>query len=1289
MIDLKSQLIPLIQKDPIVSTFDSRTVIDHPEEVITVYSQHAATYVKFDAFLNLERRFIDKVVNSLTPKACLVAHYGYGKTTVAIGLWQACCQAHILAVPPVGYTSIAEIATTVYSWIRHILRGNTDALTKLRELYTTYLESSTEELAKLVSRRSGRPYEQVIAVLTDPALEGSLKLDPPTTNIVLFLEALTHIVTANGYAGVAVFVDEFQQLLGKAGAEVLTALRSLIWGLRTRKIPFGLILTMDPHSERILGERAGDILHRIKDDDLYIDFRQVHNPEFPKLLWERYGQQLGLDGLTFRIVDEPTLNALGQICDRTDLSNGPRTVANAFRRIASFYADTGKTYIPLQLIDDFLTGAIIFDGDANTIASLVTEFAGYAYFKYTDTHLAVLKLLAAFPAGCPEEIAEHYGLLESFKQITSDLRGDIVTLLPSGYALIELQKVGKPQNKLNLILKKYWMQITNTGDEAIEDVRRFATYIFPLLFPGGSSQAETWNTEVDLALTTDNSFSQIVVGRLHSRHPLRRIRICACTEEPLLPSSRYEEMVDINLIFVIQNDSEKEQRALKLQDNSLLFFLNIGRSPVAGLPPDLRVVEHNLSPQPSTPAVLLNVLEFVEREIAGTSLTQSEEVKVNHTLENMRRWLLNFIFDEHLFGSIDSEAASPGYRGMRDLLFRECERRFPHYDTLITSSIWKDNLTVYRKALSERTLAERRGIEPVEASKAQIAALFEQRNHAGFDSKIRVQYPSLLEVTWAGEQGTLFFTLHPLETKVLTFLIEDGRSLKDVVDLCRADGYALEEIEEIFSLLAIRGYTKEEAGKLYKVDTISASEFRRLSKELAAELQVLKGILASDDLLKAINTAQQLTEMDVDIDVVREQVHARLVSLTERMSELRTQSRLRFIKLLEQQRSDIVTLLRSLDRIIPAFTIEASFKNHLEGARKVLEDRKISLQRSGVRLRDAIQTLRSKVIDLPDAEISSFLTHTVALQQQKDALGALQIEVERYLHNVELLGHWVNWGASFVRLRQNVANLVGSLEQSAPISGHMTQRLDEIEISVREKLAQQGLIALQNINEVQQFLDEVARDYDRNLLEREQAFEREKRELETLLSLTTAEKGHLRGKYQISKHTESYEDLYLEAMHAVQEVLHSLTARAKKLEISVDNAEKQGLQKQAAAADRKKIKNFLRKMAENKESLLSQQNISVLSLGKKCKDVLQTIISLKEQLDEIEVRIPVHAMLPLTTVVLLSKLTSHPQDIGEIIDLNEAIAALPPESELAALLKLCLDGNITLRAWVEDKMKII
>lgn len=723
MIDLTTQLIPLIRKEPIVSTFDSRTIISHPEDVVTSYDQHAATYVELDLLRDIGQRFIDKITKSQTPKVCLVARYGYGKTTAAIGLWQACRKAHILSVPPAGYTSMVEIASTVYSWARTALQENLDALTKLGELYSTYLRSSTEELAMIVSKRSGRPYEQIIEILTDPALEGALRLDPPTTNIVLFLEALTHIVASNGYSGVAVFVDEFQQLLGKAGADVLTALRSLVWGLRTRKMPFGLVITMDPNSERVLGERAGDILHRIKDDDLYLDFQQIHSSDFPRLLWERYIKQLGLDELTYRIVDKPTLEALGQICERIDLSNGPRTVANVFRRIASYYASTEKTYTPLQLIDDFLTGAVIFDGDANTIASLVTEFAGYAYFKRTDAHLAVLKLLAAFPSGCPLEVAECYGFLETFKEITTELRGDIVTLLPGGYALIDLQRVGKPLNKLSLVLKKYWMQISTSAEEPEEDIRRFAKYVLPLLFPMGNAQTESWEAESALSLTPEGAYTQAIVGNLHAHHPLRRVNISVCSQE--ISRNSASSRIDVDLMFVIHNNPTHEQTAFIRQDSTLVFHLDVGRSPQGGLPPNLRLVEHNLSPQPGTPAVLLNVLEFVEREVAISSLKQSELVQVNYTLENIRRWLLNFMFDEHVLGAVDPEAATPGYRGVRDLLFRECERRFPHYNTLITSNAWQDNLALYRRVLEERTLSERRGIEPVKGPKTEIAALFD------------------------------------------------------------------------------------------------------------------------------------------------------------------------------------------------------------------------------------------------------------------------------------------------------------------------------------------------------------------------------------------------------------------------------------------------------------------------------------------------------------------------------------------------------------------------------------
>ena len=752
MPELATRLAPLTQKDPIVSTFDSRVFGDQHRAIITNYEHHVATYIEFDPLRDLEHRFIQKVLAHQTPKACLVGQYGQGKTTAAIGIWQGCQKAGILATPPASYTSLSDLALGVHTWVQRTLQAATpvpaEALNRLAQLHQTYLQASTEDLARLVSRRSGRDFTQVLSVLTDPSLEKSLRLDPTTTNIVLFLDAVSQLITEVGYSGLVIIVDEFQQLLGVAGPEILTGLRSLIWGLRTRQIALGLLITMDTASERTLGERAGDILHRIKDDDLYLNFQQIYHPDFPRLLWERYASQLNFNGLTYKMVDKPTLEALGQICERPDLSNGPRTVVNVFRRIASRYPDHEITYNPLQLIEDFVSGAIIFDGDTSTIAGLVSEYANYPYFKRSEKHQAVLKLLAAFPDGCSVEIAERYGLGATFAEVTSELRGEIVTRLPNGYALIDLQKAGKPLDKLAIILKKYWLQISDAQLDTGETTRRFAQHILPLLFPS-EGQPEVWVADGSVTLSATDSYSQTFNGRLHTRHPLRRIATTVSWQTNLSPQLGATDC-DLHLYFQLNAEPSLPPQLTREADGALQFVLNLATPPATGLPAELRLVEHNLSPQPATPAVLLSVIEFIEREARLFDLSQPEQLKINRTLENIRRWLLTSLFNDRLLAALDPEAATPGYRGFRDLLYRECERRFPTYHTLITSAVWSANLALYRQVLIDQPLAVRRGLQPLSDHKSQLAALFNQRTHAGFDSKLRVQYPDLLEIGWGG-----------------------------------------------------------------------------------------------------------------------------------------------------------------------------------------------------------------------------------------------------------------------------------------------------------------------------------------------------------------------------------------------------------------------------------------------------------------------------------------------------------------------------------------------------------
>src|SRR5258708_10875992 len=117
------------------------------------------------------------------------------------------------------------------------------------------------------------------------------------------------------------------------------------------------------------------------------------------------------------------------------------------------------------------------------------------------------------------------------------------------------------------------MEISNNNEEPDEDIRRFASYILPLLFPAGTIQTESWRAESALSLSADGTYTRAFVGYLHTRHPLRRVNTLVCTEElPLDPSSN---RADINLMFVIHNNSTEEQKAFMRLDGYLVLHLNI------------------------------------------------------------------------------------------------------------------------------------------------------------------------------------------------------------------------------------------------------------------------------------------------------------------------------------------------------------------------------------------------------------------------------------------------------------------------------------------------------------------------------------------------------------------------------------------------------------------------------------------------------------------------------------------------------------------------------------------
>lgn len=75
------------------------------------------------------------------------------------------------------------------------------------------------------------------------------------------------------------------------------------------------------------------MVQRVQDYGAFLNLQTAYTREFPKRLWEHLCRTYAPEAKN--IVDEAALEALGQICERGDLSNGPRTVIAAFRCVAS------------------------------------------------------------------------------------------------------------------------------------------------------------------------------------------------------------------------------------------------------------------------------------------------------------------------------------------------------------------------------------------------------------------------------------------------------------------------------------------------------------------------------------------------------------------------------------------------------------------------------------------------------------------------------------------------------------------------------------------------------------------------------------------------------------------------------------------------------------------------------------------------------------------------------------------------------------------------------------------
>lgn len=875
-------LSPLIDKAPIVSTYASQALRLQAADVQENYQWHANTYVEQTPLAELRRRFIRSIQESQTPKACLIAPFGYGKTASAIGVWEACQQANLLAVPPTSYNSFAELARALYDWLAFVLPSETE---RLKDAHDQFLARSASTLARRDERHFGIPFEQGLAAIQDKLERGYLDFDNVSINLIAFISQVTSVAQEMGYGGLVLIIDEFQQLLGNANKGVLVALRHLIWGLRTRQIGFGLLITMDPDTERTLSDRAGDILHRIKDDGMYLDIRHIYEHDFPTRLWQQYRNALDWSDETYQAIDQFALQALGQLCERDDLSNGPRTVINVLQSVA-LRAESGKPpYSPIDLIDDLLSGKIRFDGDRGIIPALVGEFLNYPYFQQSPPRTQALKLMAAFPRGCSREIAQQYGVEEAWLEIGDDLRGDIISELEGGLSLIELQGVGRKVSRLNLILRQYWMQMTDAQLQAEGVMSLFVDMVLPVLFPAKTHDLKGWKFIREVQLSVQGGYTGVVEGTSSASYPLRRIAISVVQNEFVVnPSSTavlHDEDYDFHLIFRLDLNAEQssELRALPNLDypsNTFEFKLAMRkpRSQQDQWRGVLAWIEHFLSPQPISPALVLNLLHYLKDSAAGVSSVQStnsaplserDQTRLNHAISRLQDWLIVALFPPELFIQAEYSVLTAGEEAFKEFLYLTSCQYWPSYQPLIQYQNWSSLFESYLSALTQISPRARMGVESVTDSKRKIAQLFGLQRHAGFESRAK-QYGSFLTIErWSGQEASLRFSPHPLEEQIALKVRQAGTLPKtEIYQQWRRIGFASLEANLLLDLALTRELIREENEAFVAPELPTIAELSARARQLYARSDSVSHIAQIDQIRQAldriINPAEPLLE---------------------------------------------------------------------------------------------------------------------------------------------------------------------------------------------------------------------------------------------------------------------------------------------------------------------------------------------------------------------------------------------------------------------------------------------
>lgn len=1078
----------VIKKEEILKTQAAEAFIEDPKDVEDYYKLHISTHVDIGGIEEYKKRFFSRLENQSPLVGAVVARYGFGKTSTLVRWWYECEQKHYFAVPPFNFDYLQDIARATYGWLKYRLNSLG------REDLCNNLESSYEEIAKKISRHVEEKYnltEEQIAEMMD---DGVLRPELTAHDLKKFLEICVNLSFECGYKGLAIFADEFQRVtLTDERRDVKRSLqkfREFIDGIKTLgQIPLSFVVAIPQELVPLLEERRRDIVERLKADQMYVDFQNVFDRDFPSLLWDKMSKELHFSGERYRVISSDSLESLGQIISLPIFHAGPRTVIRAFKLASDLFMKSETCYEIERLVDDLIDGTNQYiSTDYSSVVKRALELSEIDNFEKER----VLKILAAYPEGVREDYFENLGLGEIFTDMHKRFMGEYIRWTTFGYSLpFKSEKVSLDDE----LLKEFW-RLYDPCDSDTDEIAMevFAKEVIPLLFSEQRGQLKGWAGARQFSRNSDSAggYVGILNGSFSELYPKRQISVKLIDrKEQIFDSTSIE---DFQMIFLLGEES-----AFLMEDHAIIIGLEKSKSySEEGIPSSLKPLSKRFLPKQITPKLLLNLASHIEKSGIESSAL---DYKRRDYIQNA---ILMF-FNEDLRSEVRKigvDARSLGRSLLEEIFSGICRIYWPDYVTIMNSLHWqKAYILEYKEMLRKLDIPTRRHEAVLSDTRDEIIGSyfgFKQGTYSSFPSRMK-EYEKmgllhLEEGDKAKDSISVIILEHPFERKIKEML-KEGKSLSldEIREIGRSLGYREDELFELVDLLQIRGIAAcINDDKIILQEPITGKEVENEINHLENYTESLKPHIPDsiyDEIIEDIKRARENSNEAISSEIL-EALHYESLPLIRKTISISVKSEI--ISKIEEARRKESELKAISKRLIPQILEERApgtvgFVQHLEDCRIQLTEKYQSLSPEGI-LRETDGFL--KEAENPEIErierITQLFGHYQELIEQYQEFEKEKADIDQTCRLYE------RWRKSVLRPIETLRSRV----YGTSIQEDVDSLIDEIQIHFAEK----KLKGLSSVEQYESRIDELGKRKDEIEQERRGFWDRKKADYESYLS---------------------------------------------------------------------------------------------------------------------------------------------------------------------------------------------